>query len=96
MLLLFGKTVERTMQKNGIAMYNNTFTNHDGKLIPYYDRKVMVTYDLDDLETVYIFDIDYNYICSTFAKLKMPFRNGLYQSRKGKAYSQTVRQEVQA
>lgn len=50
--LLFGKTVERTVQKNGIAMYNNTFTNHDGKLIPYYDRKVLVTYDPDDLETV--------------------------------------------
>ena len=32
--LLFGKTVERTVQKNGIAMYNNTFTNNDGKLIP--------------------------------------------------------------
>ncbi|MDE6834326.1 MAG: Mu transposase C-terminal domain-containing protein [Ruminococcus sp.] len=47
--LLFGKTVERTVQKNGISMYNNTFTNHDGKLIPYYDRKVMVTYDPDDL-----------------------------------------------
>ena len=39
--LLFGKTVERTVQKNGIAMYNNTFTNNDGKLIPYYDKKVM-------------------------------------------------------
>lgn len=73
--LLFGKTVERTVQKNGIAMYNNTFTNNDGKLIPYYDRKVMVTYDPDDLETVYIFDMDYNYICSASAKLKTPFRN---------------------
>ncbi|MDE6779960.1 MAG: Mu transposase C-terminal domain-containing protein [Ruminococcus sp.] len=73
--LLFGKTVERTVQKNGIAMYNNTFTNNDGKLIPYYDRKVMVTYDPDDLETVYIFDTDYNYICSASAKLKTPFRN---------------------
>lgn len=73
--LLFGKTVERTVQKNGIAMYNNTFTNHDGKLIPYYDRKVMVTYDPDDLETVYIFDTDYNYICSASAKLKTPFRS---------------------
>ena len=73
--LLFGKTVERTVQKNGIAMYNNTFTNNDGKLIPYYDRKVMVTYDPDDLETVYIFDTDYNYICSASAKLKTPFRS---------------------
>ena len=73
--LLFGKTVERTVQKNGRAMYNNTFTNHDGKLIPYYDRKVMVTYDPDDLETVYIFDTDYNYICSASAKLKTPFRS---------------------
>ncbi|MCM1316039.1 MAG: Mu transposase C-terminal domain-containing protein [Alistipes senegalensis] len=73
--LLFGKTVERTVQKNGIAMYNNTFTNNDGKLIPYYDRKVLVTYDPDDLETVYIFDTDYNYICSASAKLKTPFRS---------------------
>ena len=73
--LLFGKTVERTVQKNGIAMYNNTFTNHDGKLIPYYDRKVMVTYDPDDLEIVYIFDTDYNYICSASAKIKTPFRS---------------------
>ncbi|MDE6426175.1 MAG: Mu transposase C-terminal domain-containing protein [Ruminococcus sp.] len=73
--LLFGKTVERTVQKNGIAMYNNTFTNNDGKLIPYYDRKVLVTYDPDDLETVYIFDMDYNYICSASAKLKTPFRS---------------------
>ena len=73
--LLFGKTVERTVQKNGIAMYNNTFTNSDGKLIPYYSKKVMVTYDPDDLETVYIFDTDYNYICSASAKLKTPFRS---------------------
>ncbi|MDE7363907.1 MAG: Mu transposase C-terminal domain-containing protein, partial [Ruminococcus sp.] len=73
--LLFGKTVERTVQKNGISMYSNTFTNNDGKLIPYYDRKVMVTYDPDDLETVYIFDTDYNYICSASAKLKTPFRS---------------------
>ena len=73
--LLFGKTVERTVQKNGIAMYNNTFTNNDGKLIPYYDKKVMVTYDPDDLETVYIFDTEYNYICSASAKLKTPFRS---------------------
>lgn len=73
--LLFGKTVERTVQKNGIAMYNNTFTNNDGKLIPYYDKKVMVTYDPDDLETVYIFDAEYNYICSASAKLKTPFRS---------------------
>lgn len=73
--LLFGKTVERTVQKNGIAMYNNTFTNNDGKLIPYYDKKVMVTYDPDDLETIYIFDTEYNYICSASAKLKTPFRS---------------------
>ena len=73
--LLFGKTVDRTVQKNGIAMYNNTFTNNDGKLIPYYDKKVMVTYDPDDLETVYIFDAEYNYICSASAKLKTPFRS---------------------
>lgn len=73
--LLFGKTVERTVQKNGISMYNNTFTNNDGKLIPYYDRKVLVTYDPDDLETVYIFDTDYNYICSASAKLKTPFKS---------------------
>lgn len=77
-------------------MYNNTFTNNDGKLIPYYDRKAMVTYDPDDLKTVYIFDTDYNYICSAFAKLKTLQRGGLYQSRKGKACSQTVRKEVQA
>lgn len=73
--LLFGKTVERTVQKNGIAMHNNTFTNSDGKLIPYYSKKVMVIYDPDDLETVYIFDTEYNYICSASAKLKTPFRS---------------------
>ncbi|MDE6679224.1 MAG: Mu transposase C-terminal domain-containing protein, partial [Ruminococcus sp.] len=73
--LLFGKTVERTVQKNGISMYNNTFTNHDGKLFQYYDRKVLVTYDPDDLETVYIFDTDYNYICSASSKFKTPFRS---------------------
>lgn len=72
--LLFGKTVERTVQKNGIAMYHNTFINRDGKLIPYYNRKVLVTYDPDDLETVYIFDTDYHYICSASSKLKTPFR----------------------
>lgn len=35
----------------------------------------MVTYDPDDLETVYIFDTEYNYICSASAKLKTPFRS---------------------
>ena len=72
--LLFGKTVERTVQKNGIALYNNTFINSNGKLLPYYDKKVMVTYDPDDLEVVYIFDTEYNYICSAHSKLKTPFR----------------------
>lgn len=72
--LLFGKTVERTVQKNGIALYNNLFINSDGKLLPYYDKKIMVTYDPDDLEIVYIFDTEYNYICSAHSKLKTPFR----------------------
>lgn len=72
--LLFGKTVERAVQKNGIALYNNTFINSNGKLLPYYDKKVMVTYDPDDLEVVYIFDTEYNYICSAHSKLKTPFR----------------------
>ena len=56
----------------------NTAHHGNGKLIQYYDRKVLVTYDLDDLETVYIFDADYNYICSASAKLKTPYRNNFY------------------
>ena len=38
-------------------------------------KEKLATYDPDDLETVYIFDTDYNYICSVSAKLKTPFRN---------------------
>lgn len=73
--LLCGRTVERTVDRNGIRLYNNTFCNCDGDLIAYYKKKVMVTYDPDDMEVVYVFDMNYRYICSAGAKLKTPFRH---------------------
>ena len=54
---------------------NNMFCNYDGRLIQYYGKKVMVTYDPDDMENVYIFDMDYRYICTAVSKFKTMFRS---------------------
>ena len=73
--LLCGKTEIRTVDKNGIRLMNNMFCNYDGRLIQYYGKKVMVTYDPDDMENVYIFDMDYRYICTAVSKFKTMFRS---------------------
>ena len=73
--LLCGKTEIRAVDKNGIRLMNNMFCNYDGRLIQYYGKRVMVTYDPDDMENVYIFDMDYRYICTAVSKFKTMFRS---------------------
>lgn len=73
--LLCGKTVTRTVDRNGVRIFSQTYSNYDGCLVSYYDKKVMVTYDPDNIDSVFIFDMDYRYICMAESRLKPMFRN---------------------
>lgn len=73
--LICGKTVERKVNSNGINLYCNTFIDKDGKLYAYKGKTVKVRYDPDNMESVYIFDIDGRMICEAAAKQHSPFRS---------------------
>lgn len=73
--LLCGKTVTRTVDRNGVRIFSQTYSNYDGCLVSYYGKKVMVTYDPDNIDSVFIFDMDYRYICMAESRLKPMFRN---------------------
>ena len=73
--LLCGKTVTRTVDRNGVRIFSQTYSNYDGCLVSYYGKKVMVTYDPDNIDSVFIFDMDYRYICIAESRLKPMFRN---------------------
>ena len=72
--ILCGKTQIRRVNNNGIKLYSNTFTDRNGKLLEYIGKDVQVKYDGDDMETVYIFEIDGTFICKAFPKLHSLFR----------------------
>ncbi len=72
--LLCGKIVERCVHKNGIQLFDTTFCNYEG-MARYFQKKVKVCYDPDDLETVFIFDMDFRFICKAEKKIKSPFRS---------------------
>lgn len=71
--LICGNSVERTVQKNGICMFNNFYYNDT--LLRYVGQKVFAVYDPANIDNVAIFDQDYNAICMTTAKLVSGLRN---------------------
>ena len=71
--LICGNSVERTVQKNGICMFNNFYYNDT--LLRYVGQKVFAVYDPANIDKVAIFDQDYNAICMTTAKLVSGLRN---------------------
>ncbi|MDO5560951.1 MAG: Mu transposase C-terminal domain-containing protein, partial [Oscillospiraceae bacterium] len=61
--LLCGKIIERIVRNNGIKIFDTFFFNYDGLLARYFSKKVKVCYDPDDLETIFVFDMDFRFIC---------------------------------
>ncbi len=70
--LLCGTFEERTIQPNGIQYLNNFYWNE--ALIPHLNKRVIVSYDSDDIESLYVFDTEYRAICIAKAKVLTPFR----------------------
>lgn len=71
--LLFGTTVERIVQRNGIQIFNNFY--YDERLIPYFGKRVIVTYLSENIDKVSVFDMDRKAICVAKAQIMTPFRN---------------------
>lgn len=72
--LLCGRFVTRTVGRNGIRMNNTTFTEYDGKLLPYYKKKVTVVYDPDDMMSLTVLEYESKkFICNIQPKILTPF-----------------------
>lgn len=71
--LICGNSVERTVQKNGICMFNNFYYND--MLLRYVGQKVVAVYDPANIDEVAIFDQEHNAICMATAKLVSGFRH---------------------
>lgn len=63
----------RTVHKNGVSVYKNHYYND--ALIPYMQRKVIVRNSPENIDKVYIFDMENNYICAAPAKIVTSYRN---------------------
>lgn len=72
--LLCGRFITRTVGRNGIRMNNTTFTEYDGKLLPYYKRKVTVVYDPEDMSSLTVLEHESKrFICNIQPKVLTPF-----------------------
>lgn len=71
--LICGNSVERTVQKNGICMFNNFYYNDT--LLRYIGQKVVAVYDPANIDEVAIFDQKNDAICMATAKLVSGFRH---------------------
>lgn len=72
--LLCGRFITRTVGRNGICMNNTTFTEYDGKLLPYYKKKVTVVYDPDDMMNLTVLEYESKkFICNIQPKILTPF-----------------------
>lgn len=63
----------RTVHKNGVSVWNRNYYNK--KLIPYLQRKVIVRNSPENIDKVYIFDMENNYICEAAAKVVTAYRH---------------------
>jgi transposase InsO family protein len=71
--ILCGNFHERTVQKNGIRIMNNLYQSD--YLTPFYNQKVTVVFDPDNIEEVNVFDMNNKAICVAYAQISTPFRN---------------------
>lgn len=63
----------RTVHKNGVSVWNSNYYNT--KLIPYLQRKVIVRNSPENIDKVFIFDMENNYICEAAAKVVTAYRD---------------------
>lgn len=74
--LLCGRFEERTVQRNGVRLINNFYYNDSGALLPYYNKKVVVVYDPEDLSEMMILDKETKrFICKVRPKALTTFRH---------------------
>lgn len=72
--LLCGRFITRTVGRNGIRMNNTTFTEYEGKLLPYYKKKVTVVYDPEDMSSLTVLEHESKrFICNIQPKVLTPF-----------------------
>ena len=72
--LLCGRIAVRTVQRNGVSVGSEFYSNADGALLPYYKKKVIVIRDPEDLFEMVVLNIDTKqYICKVQRKSMSPF-----------------------
>ena len=71
--LLCGNSEERTVNKNGISLKNNSYFNEI--LLKHLGKKVNITYDPENIDEISVFDMDNISICTATAKIRTPFRH---------------------
>lgn len=71
--LLCGTFDTRTVNKNGITFWKRNYWND--KLLPYFQKKVIINYDPENIDVLNVFDEDMRSICVAEATLRTPFRH---------------------
>lgn len=71
--LLCGRSEERTVQKNGVSILNNSYFNE--ALLFHVGERVIVTYDPSNIDEVAVLDLEGRAICMADAKIRTPFRH---------------------
>lgn len=71
--MLFATVNIRTVHKNGVTIYKKDY--YDTRLASYFNRKVIVKNYPENIDKVYVFDMEENYICTATAKLITAYIN---------------------
>ena len=71
--VLCGTFEERTVGKNGVRILNNYYYSEG--LIPYYGKKVIVSYVPENIDKIIVFDTDMRIVCEAAAKVVTPYRS---------------------
>lgn len=71
--MLFTTVNERTVHKNGVSIWNNHY--YDSALIPYFGKKVIVRNYPENIDKIYIFNMEGDFICTAKAKVVTSYRN---------------------
>lgn len=91
--LLCGTFDTRTVGKNGIRFKNRYYTSE--KLLPYFNKKVVINYASENMDMLYVFDEDMRAVCTAVAKVRTPFRNTTEADiKKAEKEKKAVRQMV--
>ena len=71
--MLFTTVNERTVHKNGVSIWNNHY--YDSALIPYFGKRVIVRNNPENIDKIYIFNMEGGFICTAKAKVVTSYRN---------------------